>query len=49
MPGWDIWVSWRYGEMEHVSGFASEHDAQKWIDEKAEAWLRSGKGARGGA
>jgi hypothetical protein len=48
-PGWYVWVSWRYGQVEHVSGFASEHDAQQWIEEKSEAWLRGRKGARSGA
>jgi len=47
--GWFVRVWWRYGQVEHVSGFASEHDAQKWIGEKSKAWLRGRKGARTGA
>ena len=27
-------------EVEHVSGFASRHDAQKWIEEKSERKTR---------
>jgi hypothetical protein len=47
-PGWYVRVTWRYGQAEHVSGFASEHEAQNWIKEKSEAWLRGRKGARSG-
>jgi len=39
--GWYVRVSWRYGEVEHVSGFASADEAERWIDEKSEAWLRN--------
>jgi len=45
-PGWYVRVSWRYGQVEHVSGFASGQDAAKWIEQKSEAWLRGRKGAR---
>jgi hypothetical protein len=45
-PGWFVQVSWRYGLVEHVSGFATDQDAQKWIEEKSEAWLRGRKGTR---
>ena len=34
-PGYYVRVKWRYGQVEHVSGFASGHDAQKWIEEKS--------------
>lgn len=37
VPGWYVRVSWRYGQVEHVSGFASGEDAQKWIEEKSKA------------
>jgi hypothetical protein len=47
-PGWYVRVSWRYGQVEYVRGFASGVDAQKWIKEKSEAWLRGRKGARSG-
>ena len=32
-PGWYVQISWRYGQVEHVRGFASGVDAQKWIRE----------------
>jgi hypothetical protein len=47
--GWYVRVSWRYAQVEHVSGFASEQAAQKWIEEKSEAWLRGRRSARNGA
>ena len=47
--GWFVRVSWRHGQVEHVSGFISAHDAQKWIEEKSEAWLRGRTSARSGA
>ncbi len=28
-PGWYVRVSWRYGQVEHVCGFASGQDAAK--------------------
>jgi hypothetical protein len=39
--GWYVRVSWQYGQMEHVGGFASEQDADSWIKEKAQEWLRN--------
>jgi hypothetical protein len=47
--GWYVRVSWRYGQVEHVSGFASGQAAQKWIEEKSKTWLRGRTGARSGA
>jgi hypothetical protein len=44
--GWYVRVSWRYGQVEHVSGFASGQDAHNWIEKKSEAWLRGRNGAR---
>jgi len=44
--GWFVRVSWRYGLVEHVSGFATDQDAQKWIEEKSEVWLRGRKGTQ---
>jgi len=48
-PGWYVQISWRYGQVEHVRGFVSGVDAQKWIKEKSKAWLHGRKGARNGA
>ena len=43
-PGYYVRVSWRYGQVEHISGFASGEDAQRWVEEKSRAWLRGRKG-----
>lgn len=39
--GWYVRVSWRYGQVEHVGGFASADEAQSWINEKSKEWLRN--------
>ena len=39
--GWYVRVLWRYGQVEHVSGFASADDAESWIHKKSEAWLQN--------
>ena len=39
--GWYVCVSWSYGQIEHVRGFTSEHEAKAWIDTKSKDWLRS--------
>jgi len=45
-PGWYVLVSWRYGQVEQISGFESQRDAQNWSTEKSEAWLRNRTGAK---
>jgi len=45
-PGWYVRVSWRYGQVEHVSSFVSEQDAERWIKERSEEWLRNRTSAR---
>jgi len=32
---------WQYGEVEHVGGFASANEAERWIKEKSRDWLRN--------
>ena len=44
--GWYVRVSWRYGQVEHVSGFASGDDAENWIKEKSDACSRDGAGSK---
>ena len=44
-PGWYVRVTWRYGQVEHISGFVSKADAQNWIREKSKSWLGNRKGA----
>ncbi len=40
-PGWYVRVSWRYGQVEHVAGFASAQEAASWITKNSEEWLRN--------
>jgi hypothetical protein len=44
--GWYVRVSWGYGQVEHVGGFASGADAEKWIKEKSAIWLRDRVGPK---
>jgi len=38
-PGWYVRVAWPDGRHDHVPGFVTEDEAQRWIERKAEAWL----------
>ena len=37
--GWYVRVAWLNGKREHIPGFASKPEAQRWIEEKATTWL----------
>jgi hypothetical protein len=37
--GWYVRVAWPNGKREHIPGFASKEEAQRWIKEKATTWL----------
>jgi hypothetical protein len=37
--GWYVRVTWPNGKHDHVPGFISQQEAQRWIDEKAAAWV----------
>ena len=37
--GWYIRVAWPNGKHDHIPGFVSQREAQRWIEEKAPAWL----------
>jgi hypothetical protein len=39
--GWYVKVLWHYGQEQHVGRFVSIDDAQSWITENAEGWLRN--------
>jgi len=39
-PGWYVRVLWRYGQEQHVNGFASADEAQSWVRKKSVRWLR---------
>jgi hypothetical protein len=37
--GWYVRVAWHNGKREHIPGFGSKQEAQRWIEEKAPTWL----------
>ena len=37
--GWYVRVAWSNGKREHVPGFVTQQEAQRWIEGKAPAWL----------
>src|SRR5712671_5208651 len=38
-PGWYVRVAWPGGKHDHIPGFVSQQEAQRWIEGKAPAWL----------
>jgi hypothetical protein len=38
-PGWYVRVAWPNGKHDHIPGFVSQQEAQRWIERKAPAWL----------
>jgi hypothetical protein len=37
--GWYVRVAWSNGTRDHIPGFVSHREAQRWIEENAPAWL----------
>ena len=37
--GWYVRVTWPNGKRDHIPGFVSQQEAQRWIEGKAPAWL----------
>ena len=37
--GWYVRVAWPNGKREHVPGFVTQQEAQRWIEDKARVWL----------
>jgi hypothetical protein len=37
--GWYVRVAWPNGKRDHIPGFVSLREAQRWIEGKAPAWL----------
>jgi hypothetical protein len=37
--GWYVRVAWPNGKRDHVSGFITQQEAQRWIEIKAPGWL----------
>ena len=38
--GWRVLIQWVNGRMQYVSGFESLQEAEKWITNESEGWLR---------
>jgi hypothetical protein len=38
--GWRVFIQWVSGRMQYVSGFESLQEAEKWIANESEGWLR---------
>jgi hypothetical protein len=39
--GWRIFIQWASGRMQYISGFESLDDAENWIQNEAQGWLRA--------
>ena len=39
VSGWYVRVAWLNGKRDHIPGFVSHREAQRWIEENAPAWL----------
>ena len=37
--GWYVRVAWLNGKRDHIPGFVSQREAQRWIEDKARVWL----------
>lgn len=44
--GWRIFIQWASGRIQYISGFESVQDAENWIANEAQNWLRALKSAR---
>jgi hypothetical protein len=44
--GWYILLAWPDGREEQMDDFASEEEAQAWIDDESAAWLIDAKKGR---
>jgi hypothetical protein len=47
--GWYVRVAWHNGKREHIPGFGSKEEAQRWVEEKATMWLSAQHGQRPGS
>jgi hypothetical protein len=39
--GWRIFIQWASGRIQYISGFESLQDAESWIANEAQNWLRA--------
>jgi hypothetical protein len=38
-PGWYVRVAWPNGRCDHIPGFVTQHEAQRWINQKGDTWV----------
>jgi hypothetical protein len=43
--GWYVRVAWPDGRRDHIPGFVSQQEAQRWIEAKAPTWLSERRSA----
>jgi hypothetical protein len=39
--GWRIFIQWASGRIQYISGFESLQEAENWIRDEAQDWLRA--------
>jgi hypothetical protein len=39
--GWRVFIQWASGRIQYISGFESLQDAENWITNQAQKWLRA--------
>jgi hypothetical protein len=39
--GWRVFIEWASGRMQYISGFECLQDAEDWIKNEAQGWLRA--------
>jgi hypothetical protein len=43
--GWYVRVAWPDGRRDHIPGFVTQLEAQRWIEVKASSWLSERRSA----
>jgi hypothetical protein len=43
--GWYVRVAWPNGKRDHIPGFITQQEAQRWIEGKASSWLSERRSA----
>jgi hypothetical protein len=45
--GWYVRVAWPNGKHDHIPGFVTQREAQRWIEVKSSSWLSERRSAPG--
>jgi hypothetical protein len=43
--GWYVRVAWPGGKRDHIPGFVTKQEAERWIEVKASSWLSERRSA----